>query len=182
MERSGNFYKAIRLGYILISILIGCMAYNSLYEWQEIEALELGNKKIDELRKEINNINIQMIKFSLLGETILEWNDKDIEHYHARRMAMDSMLCRFKATYPAERIDSVRSLLEDKERQMFQIVRLMDEQQSINKKIANQIPVIVFTKCAGTVQKAKTKRFLRHIRQKKGSNSSSINHYPSFGQ
>ena len=96
MERSGNFYKAIQLGYILISILIGCMAYNSLYEWQEIEALELGNKKIDELRKEINNINIQMIKFSLLGETILEWNDKDIEHYHARRMAMDSMLCRFK--------------------------------------------------------------------------------------
>ncbi len=40
MERSGNFYKAIQLGYILISILIGCMAYNSLYEWQEIEALE----------------------------------------------------------------------------------------------------------------------------------------------
>ncbi len=39
-----------------------------------------------------------MIKFSLLGETILEWNDKDIEHYHARRMAMDSMLCRFKLT------------------------------------------------------------------------------------
>ena len=27
MERSGNFYKAIRLGYILISILIGCMVY-----------------------------------------------------------------------------------------------------------------------------------------------------------
>ena len=25
MERSGNFYKAIRLGYILISILIGCI-------------------------------------------------------------------------------------------------------------------------------------------------------------
>ena len=74
MERSGNFYKAIQLGYILISILIGCMAYNSLYEWQEIEALELGNKKIDELRKEINNINIQMIKFSLLGEEVT--NDK----------------------------------------------------------------------------------------------------------
>ena len=63
--RSLQWYKRgaayIRLGYILISILIGCMAYNSLYEWQEIEALELGNKKIDELRKEINNINIQMI-------------------------------------------------------------------------------------------------------------------------
>ena len=106
MERSGNFYKAIQLGYILISILIGCMAYNSLYEWQEIEALELGNKKIDELRKEINNINIQMIKFSLLGETILEWNDKDIEHYHARRMAMDSMLCRFVEHFNDDRVDT----------------------------------------------------------------------------
>ena len=40
-----------------------------------------------------------MIKFSLFGETILEWNDKDIEHYHAQRMAMDSMLCRFSTYY-----------------------------------------------------------------------------------
>ena len=72
MERSRNFYKTIRLGYILISVLIGCIAYNSFYEWQEIEALELDNKKIDEFRKEINNINIQMIKFSLFGEQY--WN------------------------------------------------------------------------------------------------------------
>ena len=42
MERSRNFYKTIRLGYILISVLIGCIAYNSFYEWQEIEALELA--------------------------------------------------------------------------------------------------------------------------------------------
>ena len=111
--------------------------------------------------------NIQMIKFSLLGETILEWNDKDIEHYHARRMAMDSMLCRFKATYPAERIDSVRSLLEDKERQMFQIVRLMDEQQSINKKIANQIPVIVQKSVQEQSKKPKRKGFLGIFGKKK---------------
>ena len=67
MERSGNFYKAIRLGYILISILIGCMAYNSLYEWQEIEALELGNKKIDELFYIVLVIALQMLSsdFSL---------------------------------------------------------------------------------------------------------------------
>ena len=65
MERSRNFYKTIRLGYILISVLIGCIAYNSFYEWQEIEALELDNKKIDELRKEINNINIQIWQWTV---------------------------------------------------------------------------------------------------------------------
>lgn len=67
MERSGNFYKAIQLGYILISILIGCMAYNSLYEWQEIEALELGNKKIDELRKEIKQYQYSNDKIFSIG-------------------------------------------------------------------------------------------------------------------
>ena len=140
MERSRNFYKTIRLGYILISVLIGCIAYNSFYEWQEIEALELDNKKIDEFRKEINNINIQMIKFSLFGETILEWNDKDIEHYHAQRMAMDSMLCRFKATYPAERIDSVRHLLEDKERQMCQIVQILEQRRKTSSfELGNEL-------------------------------------------
>ena len=74
MERSGNFYKAIRLGYILISILIGCMAYNSLYEWQEIEALELGNKKIDELRKEINLKSASNLNGNLNCS-------KELEHY-----------------------------------------------------------------------------------------------------
>ena len=160
MERSRNFYKTIRLGYILISVLIGCIAYNSFYEWQEIEALELDNKKIDEFRKEINNINIQMIKFSLFGETILEWNDKDIEHYHAQRMAMDSMLCRFKATYPAERIDSVRHLLEDKERQMCQIVQILEQQQAINDKITSQVPVIVQKSVQEQPKKSKRKGFL----------------------
>ena len=82
-------------------------------------------------------------------------------------MAMDSMLCRFKATYPAERIDSVRSLLEDKERQMFQIVRLMDEQQSINKKIANQIPVIVQKSVQEQSKKPKRKGFLGIFGKKK---------------
>lgn len=106
---------------------------------------------------------------SSIQQTILEWNDKDIEHYHARRMAMDSMLCRFKATYPAERIDSVRSLLEDKERQMFQIVRLMDEQQSINKKIANQIPVIVQKSVQEQSKKPKRKGFLGIFGKKEGT-------------
>ena len=95
-----------------------------------------------------------------MGETILEWNDKDIEHYHAQRMAMDSMLCRFKATYPAERIDSVRHLLEDKERQMCQIVQILEQQQAINDKITSQVPVIVQKSVQEQPKKSKRKGFL----------------------
>ena len=95
-----NYRKSIGLGYIIIFILIGLIGYKWYSEWDEVEKLELQNQQIDKFRKEINNIHIQLIEFSLLSETVLEWDDKDLKHYHARRLAMDSMLCRFKTTYP----------------------------------------------------------------------------------
>ena len=152
--------RIIASGYLLIALLIGCIAYIWHHEWQEVEALEVGNQQIDEFRKEINRIHIRLIEFSLLGETVLDWHETDLENYHAQRIALDSTLCRFNAAYPIERIDIVRSLLEDKERQMYQIVRLMDEQQSINKKIANQSPVIVQKIVQEQPKKPKRKGFL----------------------
>ena len=134
--------KIIASGYLLITLLIGCIAYTWYNEWQEVEALEFSNRQIDEYRKEINNIHIRLIEFSLLGETILEWDDEDLKHYHSQRMVIDSILSRFKATYPAERIDSVRHILADKEQHMFQIAELLDKQQAVNKQIARQIPII----------------------------------------
>lgn len=123
-----HIQNSILFGYLLITLLIGCIAYTWHHEWQEVEALEVGNQHIDNLRKEINRVHVQLIEFSLSSETILDWNDEDLEDYHAQRMAIDSMLCNFKKTYPAERIDSVRYLLEDKERQMRRIVQVLDEQ------------------------------------------------------
>ena len=152
--------KIIASGYLLIALLIGCIAYIWHDEWQEVEALEVGNQRIDEFRKEVNRIHIRLIEFSLLGETILDWDEADLEYYHAQRIALDSTLYLFNKIHSIERIDSVRSLLENKERQMFQIVRLMDEQQSINKKIASQAPVIVQKIMQEQPKKPKRKGFL----------------------
>ena len=152
--------KIIASGYFLIALLIGCIAYTWYHEWQEVEALEVSNRRIDEFRKEVNRIHIRLIEFSLFGETILDWNEADLANYHAQRIALDSTLCLFNKIHSIERIDSVRSLLEDKERQMFQIVRLMDEQQSINKKIASQAPVIVQKIVHEQPKKPKRKGFL----------------------
>ena len=95
-----------------------------------------------------------------MGETVLDWNDDDLEHYHIQRMAMDSMLCRFRTIYPVERIDSVRHLLEDKELQMRGIVTLLNEQQTINEKMAQQVPVIVQRSVQEQPKKTKRKGFL----------------------
>ncbi len=152
--------KVIAYGYLLITLLIGGIAYTWHYEWQEVEVLESDNRQIDELRKEINDVHIQLIEFSLLGETILEWDNEDLEYYHTQRMVIDSMLCRFKMTCPAERIDSVRHLLEDKERQMYQIVQVFEQQQVINDKITRQVPVIMQKSVQEQPKKPKRKGFL----------------------
>ena len=150
----------LTVGYLLITLLIGSIAYTWYREWQEVEALEVSNQQIDKFRKEVNRIHIRLIELSLSGETVLDWDETDLDNYHTQRIALDSILCLFNKTHTIERIDSVRSLLENKERQMFQIVRLMDEQQSINKKIANQAPVIVQKIVQEQPKKSKRKGFL----------------------
>ena len=152
--------KTVACGYLLITLFIGCIAYIWYGEWQEVEALELDNQQIDKLRKEINDVHIQLIENSLLGETILEWGNDDLGYYHVQRMVIDSMLCRFKAIYPAERIDSVRLLLEDKERQMHRIVQVLEQQQAINDRITSQVPVIVQKSVQEQPKKSKRKGFL----------------------
>ena len=155
-----TIHNIIAFGYILIVFFICSIANTCYKKWLEIEIWESNSWKIDELRKYINDIHIQLIEFSLLGETILEWDDEDLEHYHTKRMAMDSMLCCLKAIYPAERIDSVRLLLEDKERQMHRIVQVLEQQQAINDKITSQVPVIVQKSVQEQPKKSKRKGFL----------------------
>lgn len=75
--------KAIRItitfGYILIALIIGSIGYIWFNEWYELAELEFKNQSINKLRKEINDIHIRLIEFSLLGETVLDWDESDLE-------------------------------------------------------------------------------------------------------
>ena len=150
----------ISLGYLLVALLVIGIMYIWYKEWCDLEKLEVQNRHIDTFRQESHEIFVLLIELSLSGETVLEWEYADLEHYHYQRMAMDSMLCRFKTIYPTERIDSVRHLLEDKERQMRQIVQVLEQQQAINDKITRQVPIIVQKSVQEQPQKPKRKGFL----------------------
>lgn len=145
MKQIRLFRNTILFGYILIAILVGSVAYTSFYEWQKLEGLEEENRQIDKFRLQLHDAYVRMIEFSLLGETLLEWDADDLVSYHAQRISLDSMLCQLKLAYPSERIDSLRLLLEDKETQMQGILQVLEEQDAINRKIAEQVPVIVQT-------------------------------------
>lgn len=150
----------VAAGYLLMCLLAGGIMYLWHYEWKEIEALETENQRINNFRQEIHHVYGEMTGLSLLGESVLEWEDEDLEHYHIRRMAVDSMLCRFKTVYPARQIDSVRHLLESKERLLHGIVEVLDEQESLNQRIAERVPIIAARSAQEQPQKSKRKGFL----------------------
>lgn len=62
MERSGNFYKAIRLGYILISILIGCMVkmfgQGNIRRWREKGLVEPVSKRPGKIEYRVSDLRI----------------------------------------------------------------------------------------------------------------------------
>ena len=142
----------ISLGYLLMALLVIGIMYIWYKEWCDLEKLEVQNRHIDTFRQESHEIFVLLIELSLSGETVLEWEYADLEQCHYQRMAMDGMLCRLKTISKTAR--------EDKERQMHQIVQVLEQQQAINDKITRQEPVIVQKSVQEQPQKPKRKRFL----------------------
>ncbi|MDO4181224.1 MAG: HAMP domain-containing sensor histidine kinase, partial [Bacteroidales bacterium] len=150
----------IATGYLLMCLLAVGIMYLWFHEWKEIEKLETENRRINSFRQKVHHVYGEMTGLSLLGESVLEWEDEDLEHYHIRRMAMDSLLCRFKTIYLAGRIDSVRHLLESKEGLLRGIVEVLDEQENLNRMITERVPVIAARSAQEQPQKPKRKGFL----------------------
>ncbi len=147
------FRTKIALGYALIALLMGGIIFIWLGEWRDVELQEKEYRQINHLRGEVHDIHVQLIELSLLGETVLEWDSVDAELYHAKRLALDTLLVYFKGVYPAERIDSVRLLLEEKEEHLNRIMNLFDSQQTVSDEIAKQVPVIAATSKQETPKK-----------------------------
>ena len=88
-------HKIIAMGYSIIIIIVVGIAYIWYCEWQDVESLEADYRQINKFRTEINDIHIQLIEFSLLGETVLDWDETNLENYRAQYIALDSTLCLF---------------------------------------------------------------------------------------
>ena len=154
-------------GYLLIALLVGGIIHTWLGEWRDMERLEAENREISLSRKEIHDVYVRLTELSLLGESVLEWDDGDVAEYRRQRLAMDSMLCRFKDFYEAERIDSLRHLLEDKENRLLDIMHVLEQQETINGQIAERVPVIAWKSTQEEPKKPKRKGFLGLFGKKK---------------
>ena len=157
MYKTKNLQIKILLGYLFIALIVCSICYIYNEEGRELDVLETANRRMNAFRQEVHHAYAQTIELSLLGETALEWEDKDMQTYHRKRLEVDSLLCRFKTIYPTERIDSVRHLLESKEQHLLQIMQVLDEQKAINNRIAERVPVIAWKSTQEEPKKAKRK-------------------------
>ena len=164
----------VAAGYIsilILSLLVGYMYHN---EQHSLVLLEEENNRASKLRKNINQLNMQITGLSLLGETVAEWNEKDAEQYHHKRMVIDSTLCVFREVFSSERIgiDSIRDILAHKERLMRDLAEIHSRQRILNRRIADRVPVIVRQSANESPYKAKRKGFLGLFGKKEGAKPS----------
>ena len=85
--------------------------------------------KISCLRQNIHDIYVRAVDLSLIGETILNWDDEYIELYHTKRLEVDTLLYQFSSVYPSECIDSICLLLAEKEKLLYGIMQVLNEQE-----------------------------------------------------
>ena len=164
----------VAAGYIsilILSLLVGYMYHN---EQHSLVLLEEENNRASKLRKNINQLNMQITGLSLLGETVAEWNEKDAEQYHHQRMVIDSTLCVFREVFSSERIgiDIIRDILAHKERLMRDLAEIHSRQRILNRRIADRVPVIVRQSANESPYKAKRKGFLGLFGKKEGAKPS----------
>ena len=163
-----NIGRKLAIGYTVIVALIGGIVYTYLHEWRQMNKLESEVKQIHELRRNIRDAYAHMLDLTMFGETILEWKDADTATYRAKRLEVDSILCRFKNYYSGERIDSLRGLMAEKETQLFYISKLFEQQQELSEELAERVPVIAYE----STQEPKTKGGFLGLFKKKDKSQS----------
>lgn len=133
----------IAAGYVLILFVIFGIVYIWLNEQNRQQELEATTYKIRSLRKDVHDVYMKVVDLSMIGETVLDWNEEDMAAYHEKRLEVDSLLSRFKSrTCRSERIDSICQLLAEKEKLLNRIMLVLYEQEEIKEKIARQVPAI----------------------------------------
>ena len=82
---------------MLILILIFSIVYIWFKEHHKLEEMKEASHKISCLRQNIHDIYVRAVDLSLIGETILNWDDEDIELYHTKRLEVDTLLYQFSS-------------------------------------------------------------------------------------
>ena len=149
-------------GYLSIFLMALLVAYTCHNEQRTLKLQEEGNQRINELRQDINRLNMQIAGLSFQGETVAEWDEDDMAQYHMQRLVINSTLHAFSDIFQSKRteIDTLRMMLADKEARLNELAGIHLRQRTLNRRIADIVPVIARQSSEEKPSKPKRKGFL----------------------
>ena len=134
----------ILIGYIILIVVIGSMAAIMFYERNRVQNIESEITEIREANRTINAAHRHITVLATLGESAITWDEEDYQKYQVRRLRIDSLLQILQRDYeefvPTRQIDTLRLLLANKEKHLFNTMQAFQRQDSL---LQEQEPAIV---------------------------------------
>lgn len=134
----------ILLGYIILIAVIGSMDAIMFHERNRVDKIEEDMIEIREANQTINAAHRHITVLATLGESAITWDEEDYKRYRLRRQKVDSLLLSLQGNYkeftPSEPIDTLRLLLVNKEKHLFNTMQAFQRQDSL---LQEQEPAIV---------------------------------------
>ena len=136
----------ILFGYIILMAVILGMAAILVHERERIREIEAEFAEIQDVRRDINAAHRHITRLAILGESVIGWEEADSTRYHALHLRTDSMLQALKprcATYVhASQIDTLRSLLSEKESHLLHLTEILARQDEADSLLVNHLPEV----------------------------------------
>lgn len=125
----------ILLGYITLIAVIGSMAAIMLHERNRVGKIEWEMLRLREANRAINAAHRHITVLATLGESAITWDGEDYRRYRLRRQKVDSLLSALQENYkefvPSEPIGTLRLLLGNKEKHLFNTMQAFQRQDSL---------------------------------------------------
>lgn len=148
-------------GYLILLAVIGSMVAILLYERKRMDSIYEETIEIRSVRRDINTAHRHIAKLSILGESVMAWEESDYKEYGRDRILTGSLLQTLKPHcreyVRPNQIDTLRHMLAEKETHLLHIMQTFKQQKEREDMLAKRLPEVArrATKVRTVVQKKK---------------------------
>ena len=141
-----NLQNKVLGGYVFLIVLISFMVSIVVHERQRISEISFQNDELQDIRRYINIAHQSITTLSILGGSVIGWDDADYRYYHIQRLRTDSLLQALKPhcrdyVRPAQ-IDTLRTLLAEKETHLLHLTEILARQDEADSLLVNHLPEV----------------------------------------
>ena len=128
-----SIQNKIFFGYFLLMAIISCMVAIMSNERRKVYEIESETESIRQVQHIGNMFHRHIARLATYGESVMAWDENDFADYHAYRLYVDSTLQAIHEQHEGfvsgKQTDSLRHLLENKEKHLYHIMQMFREQE-----------------------------------------------------